>query len=112
MPDAPPPNDVAAILAELDRRLQDLEAELAAVGAVAPQAPAAEPAPATSPATEPAAEPAPGAGAEADRDAPAPDPADAALDAIRRATDHEVEVVARAPDALVLRVDLRADVDR
>lgn len=93
MPDAPPPTDLAAILAELDRRLRELEEELAAVGA---------PRPASAPEPE-AAAPAP----------PPPGPAsaedpDAALASIRAAVPNRVEVVARAPDALVLRVALDA----
>ena len=101
MPDATPPTDVAAILAELDRRLQDREAELAAVGAVAPvSSPSPRPAPARSE---------PEAGSRAEPEAPAaatgPDPAEAVVGAIRAAVDQDVEVGARADDALVRRVD-------
>lgn len=92
VPESPPPTDVAAILAELDRRLRELEEELAAVGAAPPPAPEPEPAPGKAPAPEPATA--------------APDPGEAALEAIRAAVAHEVVLVAKAPDALVVRVDL------
>jgi len=108
VPDAPPPTDLAAILAELDRRLRELEEELAAVGA---------PRPATVPEPEAAVPPPPTAAAPAGEPPPAAEPAspsapfedpDAALASIRAAVPNRVEVVARAPDALVLRVELDA----
>lgn len=101
MPDAPPPTDLAAILAELDRRLRELEEELAAVGAPrpsgAPEPEAATPAP-----------PPPGPAAPAEPGPPSAEDPDAALASIRAAVPNRVEVVARAPDALVLRVELDA----
>ena len=90
VPESQPPTDVAAILAELDRRLRELEEELSAVGAAPPPAPAPEPAPAPAP----------------EAPAAAPDPGAAALEAIRAAVAHEVVLVAKAPVALVVRVDL------
>jgi len=107
-------SDVRAILAELDLRLRELEEELASVGAApppqaggtaapAPDAPP-EPPPPPGPPTRPGA-PAPPEPARAREPA---DDAAAALEAIRGAVPNAVEVVARAPDALVLRVELAA----
>lgn len=97
-------SDVRAILAELDLRLRELEEELASVGAVPPPQPAehgppADAAPDPPAAPERQAPPAP---------EPAADPAAAALEAIRAAVRNPVEVVASAPEALVLRIDLTA----
>jgi len=97
-------SDVRAILAELDLRLRELEEELATVGAAPPPQPGATAAPAPDAPDEPPASPVP-VGAPA----PAADAAAAALEAIRDAVPNAVEVVARAPDALVLRVDLAGD---
>jgi len=98
-----PGSDVRAILAELDLRLRELEEELASVGAAPPPPrPEATAAPAPDVPPGPPAPPEP-----ATAPAPAAD-ADAALEAIRAAVPNAVEVVARAPDALVLRVELAA----
>jgi len=102
-------SDVRAILAELDLRLRELEDELASVGAAPPPRPGASAVPAPG-APDAAPEPdAPDAAPEPARARePADDAAAAALEAIRAAVPNAVEVVARAPDALVLRVDLAA----
>jgi len=96
VPDAPPPTDLAAILAELDRRLRELEEELVAVGAPRPASAPEPEAAAPPPAPAPPAEPGP----------PSAEGPEAALASIRAAVPNRVEVVARAPEALVLRVEL------